>query len=315
MSLERKNTARRGAPLVSLVMPVWNPKPAWLRQSVLSALGQVGCEIELIVVDDGSDTAVEELLEGLDDDRMRLVRVPHGRVSSARNAGIEVARGEYFRFVDSDDVILPDSTSHLLAITHGKVRVIAYGATLACDEELRPLSLIGSTLQGNVAESCLLNRFDMTIHSLLFPRSVVEEIGPWEPSLVVSEDWDYSLRAFERAPVRGDRRIATHYRLHPDMSSRNPEEAIRGYRSVVDRYFERHPDQRSEPLHRRALALSHLFAASRLATVRREYRASFAHVRRAVALHPRTGLSALPRFAAMGLMLTARRSYRFLTRR
>ncbi len=37
--------------------------------------------------------------------------------------------------------------------------------------------------------------------------------------------------------------------------------------------FERHPEERSDPLHRRALALSHLFAASRLATVRREYRA------------------------------------------
>ena len=315
MTLERESEARTPTPLVSLVMPAWNPNPAWLRQAVASALGQEGCEIELIVVDDGSDTPVEDLLDGLEDERMRVLRVPHGRVSSARNAGIEVARGDYFRFIDCDDVILSDSTSHLLALVGGEDHVIAYGATLACDEELQPLSLIASTLQGRVAESCLLNRFATTIHSLLFPRPIVEEIGPWEPSIVVSQDWDYSLRAFERAPVRGDRRIATYYRMHAGMNSRNVEEGIRGYRLVVDRYFERHPEQRGERLHRRAAALFHLFAAVQLATTLRRYRASVGHVRRALALDPVMALAALPRHGAMPLMPTAHLVRRLLPRR
>lgn len=289
------------APLVSLVMPAWNPEPVWLREAVASALAQRGCRIELIVVDDGSETPVAELLADVEDDRLQVLRVPHGRVAVARNAGVEAARGEWFRFVDCDDVIVEDSTAHLLALADGD-DVIAYGATLVCDEALRPLSTVETTAQGRVAEACLLNRFATTIHSLLYPRAVVEAIGPWEPSIVVSQDWDYALRAFERADVRGDRRVATHYRMHGRMNSRNVPEGIRGYRLVVERYFERHPEQRGTRLHRRADALYHLFAAVQLATSLRRYRAALAELARAFARDPLTTLAALPRHGAMPLM-------------
>lgn len=302
MTLERDSPAQRPPPLVSLVMPAWNPNPSWLRQAVASALAQEGCKIELVVVDDGSDTPVETVLEGIEDARMRVLRIPHGRVSRARNAGIEAARGEYFRFVDCDDVVLPDSTAHLLALAAGDDLVVAYGATLVCDDELRPLAVIGSSLQGQAVEACLQNRFATTIHSLLFPRRIVEEIGPWEPSIVVSQDWDYALRAFERAFVRGDRRVATHYRMHAGMNSRNVLEGIRGYRLVVDRYFERHPEQRGARLHRRALALFHLFAAVQLATSLRRYRASARELGRALVLDPLATVAAIPRQSAMPLM-------------
>lgn len=314
MTAEPRSELPTHAPLVSLVMPAWNPNRAWLRQAVAAALGQEGCDIELVVVDDGSDTPIEHLLDGLEDERLRLRRIPHGRVSRARNAGVDVARGDYFRFIDSDDVILPGSTSRLLAVADSADDVIAYGATLTCDEELQPLSLTESTLQGSVVESCLLNRFETTIHSLLFPRRIVERIGPWEPSIVVSQDWDYSLRAFEHAPVRGDRRVATHYRTHGGMNSRNVEEGIRGYRLVVERYFERHPEQRGQRIHRRALALYHVFAAVQLATVLRHHGAAFGHLRRALALDPVLALTALPRQGAMPLMPSPGRIRRLLPR-
>ncbi|MGH3109993.1 MAG: glycosyltransferase [Gaiellaceae bacterium] len=315
MTLERESRTRRSSALVSLVMPAWNPNPVWLREAVASALAQEGCEIELIVVDDGSEPPVADLLAGVDDERLRLLRVPHGRVSRARNAGIDAARGDFFRFVDCDDVVLADSTAYLLGLANGDERVIAYGATMVCDEHLRPFSSIATDVQGEVAEACLLNGFATTIHSLLYPRSVVEEIGPWEPSIIVSQDWDYALRAFERAPVRGDRRVATYYRMHSGMNSRNVEEGIRGYRLVVDRYFERHPEQRGQRVHRRATALYHLFAAFQLATRRRRVKASLGHVRRALALDPAAVLAALPRHGVMPLMPAAHRVRRFLRRR
>jgi glycosyltransferase involved in cell wall biosynthesis len=301
------------SPLVSLIMPVWSPCPEWLREAVAGALNQVGCAIELIVVDDGCDTPVAELLASVDDPRLQVLRVPHGRVSRARNAGIAAAHGDYFRFIDCDDVIVADSTAHLLGLADGRDLVVAYGATLVCDRELRPYSWIESTLQGDAAERCLLNRFDTTIHSLLFPRRVVDEIGPWEPAIVVSQDWDYALRAFEIAPVRGDTRVATYYRMHGAMNSRNVAEGIRGYRMVVDRYFERHPEQRSTRLHRRANALFHLFAATQLATSLHRYRRALGHLARAFTLDPVTCFAALPRHGAIPLIPAAGRARRLLT--
>jgi glycosyltransferase involved in cell wall biosynthesis len=312
---EARATYRTGSsPLVSLVMAVWNARPEWLRAAVASALAQSGCDIELVVVDDGSDPPVLAVLERVEDERLRLIRVPHGRVSRARNAGIAAAGGDYLRFVDSDDVIVSDSTAHLLSLAGGSDEVITYGATVICDERLRPLSTIATQLQGRVAEHCLLNRFDTTLHSLLIPRRVVEAIGPWEPSIHVSQDWDYALRALEHAPVRGDERVATYYRTHPGMNSRDVERGIDGYRRVVERYFERHPERRGSDLHHGAEMRFHLFAAVQLATRLRRYREAWQHLRRAFALDPAGAVTTLPRQAAMPLLPTLGRGRRALGR-
>jgi O-antigen biosynthesis protein len=289
------------SPLVSLIMPVWQPRADWLRAAVESALGQTGCAIELVVVDDGCEVPVSDLLSDLDDERMRIIRVSHGRVSRARNAGIEAARGSWFRFIDHDDVIVSDSTAYLLSLAGGDDRVVTYGATLVCDRDLRPLSTISSTDQGRVAEQCLLGRFDTTIHSLLFPRGIVEEVGPWEPSIVVSQDWDYALRAFELADARGDQRVATYYRTHAAMNSRDVSKGIEGYELVVRRYFDRHPEARKSALERRARASFHLFAATQSAARLRRYRAAFVHLGRALSLDPKGSLATLRRHGAMPL--------------
>lgn len=314
MTREPERQGRGGKRLVTLVMPAWNPNPDWLLQAVNSALGQRRCAIELVVVDDGSDTPVEPLLADVADDRLRVLRVPHGRVSRARNAAIEVARGDFLRFIDCDDVIPPDSTAHLLSLA-GDDDVVTYGATLVCDDRLEPVAVIGSSVQGDASELCLLNRFSTTIHSLLFPRRLVDEIGPWEPAIVVSQDWDYALRAFERAPVRGDNEIVTHYRTHARMNSRNAEEGIRGYRLVVDRYFTRHPEQLGSRLQSRAEALFHLFAAVQLATSLRRYRAALAELARAFAREPLTTITALPRHGTLPFLPASGRRSRFLPRR
>jgi glycosyltransferase involved in cell wall biosynthesis len=282
-------------------MPVWAPQPDWLRAAVASALAQTGCDVEVVVVDDGCEPPVAELLSDVVDDRMQIVRVAHGRVSRARNAGIDLARGSWLRFIDYDDVIVEDSTSHLLALADGDDRVITYGATAVCDEDLRPLSVVASDLQGHVARACLLGRFDTTIHSLLFPRRIVDEIGQWEPAIVVSQDWDYALRGFELAQVRGDRRLATYYRTHGGMNSRDVREGVNGYRMVVDRYFERHPDESGTALERHARAGFHLFAATQSATRLHEAGTALRHLGRAFALDPVASLSGLGRYGAMPL--------------
>jgi len=240
--------------LVSLVMPAWKPRREWLGQAVDAALGQTGCDFELIVVDDGSPQPVSELLADRQNTRLRVVRIDHGGASQAKNAGMAEARGDYLRFVDADDVIEPDSTARLLELTGGRDDVIAYGATLFCDEDLRPIWTMTSELEGDAVTACLLGRFTTRPHAFLFPRRVIDASGEWSSDLVVSEDWDFILRAVEHAPVRGTTAVVTRYRRHPGGATSDPVEAERGAQAVVDRYFERHPDERGTGLERRARA-------------------------------------------------------------
>jgi len=266
-------------------MPVWKPRRDWLLRAVSCALRQQGCAVELIVVDDGSYEPVAGLLESEQDPRLTVVRTDHLGASNARNAGLARARGSHVRFIDCDDVITGGSTAHLLGLM-GDDDVITYGSTLVCDQELRPLTLISTNVQGSAVTSCLLNRFDVSIHSLLFPRRVVDATGPWERSLTVSEDWDFVLRALDHAEVRGDREVATHYRTHETMSSRDLSAGIHGYRRVVERYFERHPELRGTRLEREAEAEWHLFAAEQVLTRWGKVAASGGHLRRALPVQP-----------------------------
>jgi glycosyltransferase involved in cell wall biosynthesis len=245
--------------LISLVMPVWRPRPDWLRESVAGALSQRGCRIELIVVDDGSPQPAEQHLASFDEPRLRVVRTAHGGAAHARNVGIEVSAGDFLRFIDSDDVIEGESTKELQALTEGRDDVIAYGATVFCDQDLRPLWKMTSEVEGDAVEACLLGRFTTRPHAFLFPRRIVKLAGGWSSDLTVSEDWDFVLRALEHGRVRGTSSVATFYRRHPRGATADPADGMRGAEQVIERYFERHPDLRGTPLERkaRARALAH----------------------------------------------------------
>jgi hypothetical protein len=292
-------------PLVSIVMPAWKPRPGWLRAAVDSALDQTDCKIELIVVDDGSPAPVAGLLADVEDPRLRVVRVDHGGAAHGRNAGVREARGRFLRFVDADDLLEPASTARL-AHRAGEDGVIAYGATLVCDDQLRALGVKSSQLEGRIADACLLYRFDVMHVSMLFPRPVVEAVGDWDTTLSQCEDWDYVLRALEHAPVRGEQQIATFYRRHGASLGADLEAALQHESRVVDRYFERHPEQAGTSLERQARAkLLIVRAKARPPGMNR--REQLAAVGRALALHPQRVAEELGREA---VDLARRAAYR-----
>ena len=273
--------------LVSLVMPAFRTRPDWLQQAVETALAQRDCEIELVIVDDASPEPVSDLLSGIDDPRLRIIRVEHGGAARARNVGTAESRGDYLRFIDADDAIDLDSTARLLELAEGRDDLIAYGATLFCDEDLNPLWTMTSNVQGDAVEACLLGRFTTRPHAFLFPRRVVDATGEWSSDLPVSHDWDFILRALEHAQVRGTKSVVTLYRRHgAGISANVPAGGERGAQQVVERYFERHPERRGTSLERRANARA-VAQAARIYASNGELGKAFRRLGGAVRLDPR----------------------------
>lgn len=93
-------------PFFSVILPIYNVKP-WLQRCVTSVLTQDFKDFELILVDDGSTDGSGELCDRIAAEHagIRVVHKINGGLSSARNAGLEVAQGEYIWWVDSDDWI------------------------------------------------------------------------------------------------------------------------------------------------------------------------------------------------------------------
>ena len=95
-----------GEELISIIVPVYNVDN-YLRDCLNSILGQTYTNIEIICINDGStDNSLEILNEYKDkDSRITVISQLNGGLSAARNAGLEVAKGEWVTFVDSDDCI------------------------------------------------------------------------------------------------------------------------------------------------------------------------------------------------------------------
>ena len=101
-------------PIISVIVPVYNVEK-YLPQCLDSILCQTFSNIEIICVNDGSTDKSRKILEEYKkkDSRIRIVDKKNGGLSSARNAGMEVAQGEFFSYIDSDDWVTPDMLEKL----------------------------------------------------------------------------------------------------------------------------------------------------------------------------------------------------------
>ena len=107
---------------ISIIVPVYNVQD-YLDKCVKSIVSQTYQDLEILLVDDGSTDSSGALCDGWKekDDRIKVIHKKNGGLSDARNAGIEIASGAYFMFVDSDDTIAPDAveTMHRAAVVNG----------------------------------------------------------------------------------------------------------------------------------------------------------------------------------------------------
>lgn len=96
--------------LVSVILPVYNVEK-YIREALDSVINQTYKNLEIILVDDGSPDSSGDICDeyAAKDDRIRVIHKENGGVSSARNAGIEAARGDWIYFMDPDDWIDPDT--------------------------------------------------------------------------------------------------------------------------------------------------------------------------------------------------------------
>lgn len=111
--------------VISVIIPVYKVEK-WLDRCLQTVVSQTYRELEILLVDDGSPDACGAMCDGWaqKDGRIRVIHKENGGLSSARNAGLEAATGEYVMFVDSDDLLHPELCARLhRALTGSKAGV------------------------------------------------------------------------------------------------------------------------------------------------------------------------------------------------
>ena len=91
------------SPIVSIIIPTFN-RASLLPRAIQSIQKQDVQEIEIIVIDDGSTDETQQVLQSIEEPRMRCIRLPENKgIGTARFTGVEAGRGEFIAFLDSDD--------------------------------------------------------------------------------------------------------------------------------------------------------------------------------------------------------------------
>lgn len=239
--------------LISVIVPVYNIKE-YLPRCVASIQAQTYPELEIILVDDGSEDGTGELCEKLaeTDPRIRVYHKENGGSSSARNLGISLAKGDYLGFVDSDDYIEPDMYEKLYeGICRFKVRVAQIGRDEITPEgEVLPDLCIPpeepKLISGeDFLYELLMHRGDCSFCTKLIDRTLLEEystervdgVDTYFPLGVLNEDFYLLVKLLEKpGQILSLPGYAYHvfYRIGSNSRKENKEQFSRVFGDCVD---------------------------------------------------------------------------------
>lgn len=121
-----------GRPEISIIVPVYQVEK-YLNECIDSILAQTFTDFELILVDDGSPDNCPALCDAAAkrDSRVRVIHKQNGGVSTARNAGLDAAQGNWIAFVDSDDTVEPEYLEKCIRQCWKQVQILQSAAVSA----------------------------------------------------------------------------------------------------------------------------------------------------------------------------------------
>ncbi len=225
---------------VSVIIPAYN-RAQMVCEAIDSVLAQTMEDVEVIVVDDGSNDGTGDMLRERYGERIRYLHQDNQGRSVARNRGIRASRSPYLLFLDSDDWLLPDALRQQAEFldAHPDVDVV-YSDGYYCDAAGQPIQRISlerpPVPEGKLLEVMVLHNVVVATHSALVRRRALDRLGEpyFDETLRCAEDADLWLRLVAMgATFAYQDALSCKYRLHGgNASSRTSSQWQRCWQSV-----------------------------------------------------------------------------------
>jgi glycosyltransferase involved in cell wall biosynthesis len=207
MKLMSKNMTRseqdkhKDRRLVTAILPTYN-RPNRLKRAIKSVVGQKYRPIELIVIDDASDSFyAQNIVSKLTDSSIctRIIRHEKNKgASAARNTGINQAKGKYVAFLDDDDEWLPEKTAKQIKDLESSKGSISYTWVRRLDSNHNQRALYTPKNSGDITERLLKQNVTGTTSTVIAETDLCRSMGGFDESFPRWNDWDFSLRASQR---------------------------------------------------------------------------------------------------------------------
>lgn len=235
------------SPLISILMPTYNRKE-WLGKAIVSVLAQTYPAWELIIIDDGSESPMEEILESLQDPRIHYHRIEHlGRPGAVRNVALSMAKGEFVFRLDDDDEMDPAclekmisyfrETPELNALITASLFIgedsslLMYPQNLVRDES-GSFRLTSIPPDGQITWQDVYDKISANVlpcPTMLVRRSVLQAVGGYDPTLAYWEDSKLVISLLMQgiSQVRIVPLPLYYYRLHGQNLTRQDQQTTR----------------------------------------------------------------------------------------
>ncbi len=229
-------------PLISVIMPVYNPRPDLLRAAIESVRGQLYGNWELCIADDcSSEGHVSEILSQYEamDPRIKVAaRDTNGHISAASNTALTLATGEWVSCLDHDDALAEQALA-LVAIALGDHPEA--GIIYSDEDKLDSAGIRRDPYFKPEFDPLLLIGQNYINHLCLFRRDLVIDVGGYREGYEGSQDWDLALRVSELlTPERVVHipHVLYHWRAHSGSTatgvSAKPYAVDAGRSAVID---------------------------------------------------------------------------------
>jgi glycosyltransferase involved in cell wall biosynthesis len=205
---------------VSVIIPCYNYS-RFLKQAIDSVFRQTYQNLEIIVVDDGSDDETPAICQAYGD-RIKYVRVERVGLSAARNIGVQFSKGDFVVFLDADDILYESALEINLYYFnyYGDVAFVSGGHMRIDDEGINLLSVSHETKLGNNYWSLLQGNYIAMEGTVMYRRNLFFHFH-FDTSLKSCEDYDLNLRIARIFPVFGHSKLIALYRIHSGSMSAN----------------------------------------------------------------------------------------------
>lgn len=202
--------------MISVVIPCYNARK-WIAETLRSALQPSQVPIEVIVVDDGSTDGSAELVVR-EFPQVRVERQANGGASAARNRGIEIAKGDAFVFLDSDDLLAPGKYDRHWNLMRQTGADVVYSAWQKLQADADGSFFRGEVIDrrlGNDPELEFATGFWCTTGAYLYGRNIVERVRGFDPRYPVIQDAKFAADcALMRGTFVYDPQVSAYYRVH-----------------------------------------------------------------------------------------------------
>jgi O-antigen biosynthesis protein len=238
--IERRVAAMESRPVISVIMPTYNPNPAWLREAIESVRSQIYPAWELCIADDAStSTQVRDILQAYarGDTRIKVeFRPKNGHISASSNTAIALASGPWLALMDHDDLLPADALFWAAdcIVKHPAVRLV-YSDEDKIDEKGHRFGPYFKP-DWNVD---LFRSQNMFSHLGVLSTDLVREVGGFREGMEGSQDWDLVLRCIERVEpqqIQHVPRVLYHWRMHAESTAKSmdakPYASLAGERAL-----------------------------------------------------------------------------------